>query len=607
MGTKSRVHLHRKVLHLGLVSATAVLLSACSSDADRLSFFGVDQAPAPYAQPQAAVAVQSQPLIQPAPYTTPTYGAVGYGNPAFPQTTASIGQPMVQSQPTFQAMPQPVFQSSPAPVMPRTPMNAPNMQLATLPDGMVGAQMPRSSQIQPTFQQPVYQQPTFQQPVYQQPTFQQGPQPLTTASIGGPRSVMADPVTTASIAPLGAPQQLPQPMTLPQANPQALPPSLAPQTTAQLPSQVNRAAGWSAIGGTRVRVQPGETLFSMSRRYGIPVAVLQTTNNLPESATLREGQEVIIPVFSAAGSSVAAAPAAPQTLGVDSTLTGSVPTQRPAMLRVPAPTPRPASIASMSPQLPLPSVAPQLAAVPAAGTHVVAQGETLYGIARRYQMPVGQLMSANNIADANSIRIGQRLVVGAGSGQALPPVASLSAIPQTGGQTSGQTPAQIVAARTYTPPQQATQVAAVEQTAAIREAAARNDAIAEQTPLQFRWPIRGRVLSTFGTSASGVRNDGVNIAVPEGASIRAAEDGEVVYAGNELRGFGNLVLIQHRGGYVTAYAHNSQITVRRGDRVSRGEIIARAGSTGDVDTPQLHFEIRRGTTPVDPGPYLPAS
>ena len=122
----------------------------------------------------------------------------------------------------------------------------------------------------------------------------------------------------------------------------------------------------------------------------------------------------------------------------------------------------------------------------------------------------------------------------------------------------------------------------------------------------FRWPARGRILSSFGEKSNGQVNDGINIAVPEGTSIRASENGTVIYAGNELQGFGNLVLVRHEGDWVTAYAHNSELMVRRGDTVQRGQIIARAGSTGNVTTPQLHFEIRQGSKPVDPLKHLSA-
>ncbi len=121
----------------------------------------------------------------------------------------------------------------------------------------------------------------------------------------------------------------------------------------------------------------------------------------------------------------------------------------------------------------------------------------------------------------------------------------------------------------------------------------------------FRWPARGRVISEFGTKPGGARNDGINIAVPEGAEVKASKDGTVIYAGNELKGYGNLVLVRHDGGWVTAYAHNSQLRVKRGDAVKRGDTIALAGATGSVSQPQLHFEIRQGNRPVDPRAHLP--
>jgi murein DD-endopeptidase MepM/ murein hydrolase activator NlpD len=120
----------------------------------------------------------------------------------------------------------------------------------------------------------------------------------------------------------------------------------------------------------------------------------------------------------------------------------------------------------------------------------------------------------------------------------------------------------------------------------------------------FRWPVRGRVISGFGPKTSGQQNDGINIAVPEGTEIKAAEDGVVAYAGNELKGYGNLVLIRHANGYVSAYAHASELLVKRGDSIKRGQAIARAGQTGNVTSPQLHFEIRKGSTPVDPTRFL---
>lgn len=124
---------------------------------------------------------------------------------------------------------------------------------------------------------------------------------------------------------------------------------------------------------------------------------------------------------------------------------------------------------------------------------------------------------------------------------------------------------------------------------------------------EFHWPVTGRILSAFGGVSGGERNDGINIAAAQGEPVHASADGTVTYCGNELKGYGNLVLIRHDGGYVTAYAHTDSILVGRGDRVAAGQVIATAGSTGDVAVPQLHFEIRRGVRPLDPRSLLPRS
>jgi murein DD-endopeptidase MepM/ murein hydrolase activator NlpD len=125
--------------------------------------------------------------------------------------------------------------------------------------------------------------------------------------------------------------------------------------------------------------------------------------------------------------------------------------------------------------------------------------------------------------------------------------------------------------------------------------------------VSFAWPVQGRVISDFGSTTSGQRNDGINIATALGTPIHAAASGVVSYAGNELKGYGNLVLIRHDGGYVTAYAHADSLLVSRGDAVMRGQVIGYAGATGDVTQPQVHFEIRRDTAPVNPRPLLIAS
>jgi murein DD-endopeptidase MepM/ murein hydrolase activator NlpD len=119
------------------------------------------------------------------------------------------------------------------------------------------------------------------------------------------------------------------------------------------------------------------------------------------------------------------------------------------------------------------------------------------------------------------------------------------------------------------------------------------------------WPVDGEVIAGFGDVADGRPNDGVNIAAPLGAPVRAAENGVVVYADDELPGYGNLVLIRHADGFITAYAHNASLLVALGDPVERGQVIARVGQSGAVSRPQVHFRLRRGEERLDPAAWLP--
>jgi murein DD-endopeptidase MepM/ murein hydrolase activator NlpD len=238
-----------------------------------------------------------------------------------------------------------------------------------------------------------------------------------------------------------------------------------------------------------------------------------------------------------------------------------------------------------------------------AGVHVVAPGETINSLSRLYGKPVSAIARANGLATDTRLRIGQRVTI-PGVTQA-----------QINSNAKARQPATAVASATpagATPPakpESASQKVASAQPAATASLAApaadpTNESDASSGAPSFRWPVRGRVVSGFGTKIGGQQNDGINLSVPEGTSIKAAEDGVVAYAGNELKGYGNLVLVRHSGGFVTAYAHASEVLVKRGDRIKRGQIIARAGQTGNVTAPQLHFEIRKGSTPVDPMQFL---
>lgn len=262
----------------------------------------------------------------------------------------------------------------------------------------------------------------------------------------------------------------------------------------------------------------------------------------------------------------------------------------------------------------------------AAASIVVQPGDTVLGIARHYGVPSRSIIEANRLVPPYRLLVGQALLLPGGNttGSSATTAMPRSAPPGVGQQQSPQPPAiagaagsladaQRVASPEVPPPEHPMTrfgAAAGNPPPAVHTTAAAIVPPREVPPATpaaargFIWPVRGRLIETFGSGSNGTQNDGINIAAREGAPVYAAAGGEVVYVGNELRGYGNLVLIKHEGGYLTAYAHNSTLLVRKGDHVARGQTIALVGATGQVKEPQLHFEIRYGRDPVDPMQYL---
>ncbi|MDF1720774.1 MAG: peptidoglycan DD-metalloendopeptidase family protein [Minwuia sp.] len=287
----------------------------------------------------------------------------------------------------------------------------------------------------------------------------------------------------------------------------------------------------------------------------------------------------------------------------------------------------------------------------------VRSGDTAYAIARRTGVPVGDLIRVNGLRAPYTLAIGQRLRVPdlrlhrVQRGESLTSVSELYGvgrfdvarlndlaepyrlfpdqilkIPGSGNRRSA--PTQV--ARTgggqevmpLPPPRPADRVARADTTSqpatrpSTRPATQTRPTAGpkpENRPITARpssppavgaggkvWPVAGRVVSRFGVKQGGLHNDGINIAAARGTPVRSMDGGTVVYAGNELKGFGNLILIRHAGGLTTAYAHLDRIGVDRGDKVSRGQVIATVGTTGGVDPAQLHFEIRKGRRAIDP-------
>ncbi len=301
---------------------------------------------------------------------------------------------------------------------------------------------------------------------------------------------------------------------------------------------------------------------------------------------------------------------------------------------------QPQTISAPSSQ-PAPSGNRQIATGPAGWTAlggtpiVVREGQSLESLANRYNVPASAILSANNLQGAADVRAGSTIVIpvynavgGVQTASAQPAATRSDASPANAQSQPSQAsasppssappprPQQVASAARPTQqapsqPQQQQQASqpssntsapapSVQQTSAPQPEPEASQPSATASGLDFRWPARGRVIAGFGTGG----NEGINIALPEGTPVRAAEGGTVAYAGSELKGYGNLILIRHDDGYVSAYAHNRDLLVKRGDTVRRGQVIANSGRTGNVNAPQLHFEIRRGSDPVDPMPYL---
>ncbi len=357
--------------------------------------------------------------------------------------------------------------------------------------------------------------------------------------------------------------------------------SVAPRPAAQ-PQPGNR---WDWNGGTPITVGQGDTLQTISRRYGVPPIAIAEANGMTTGTPIYPGQRLVIPKYSYSGAQPAsvqqasAQPAPRQPQAAAPVTTGSV------------------------------RQAPPARALAAQGhVHTVAPGETMYSIGRRYNVSPVAIAQANRLPPHHKLRMGEQITIPgtsrAAQAQAPRPAQAPAPAPVAQRETPAMPPVQRVAEAHAQPMASARAIAPVKETPVEQAKADSDDQAAAGSSPGFRWPVRGRVIAGFGPKPTGQQNDGINIAVPEGTPVKASEDGVVAYSGNELKGYGNLVLVRHANGHVTAYAHASELLVKRGDTVKRGQTIAKSGQTGNVSSPQLHFEIRKGATPVDPMQFL---
>ncbi len=238
--------------------------------------------------------------------------------------------------------------------------------------------------------------------------------------------------------------------------------------------------------------------------------------------------------------------------------------------------------------------------VPCGNSTTVSPGDSVYGIARRCGVPPRELIEVNRLQPPYTLHIGT--VLNLPNRQAPRVVAQKR---ETKGEVVAA-PRETVQVSTLSPPAPPAPPPA----SSSSSTADRLASLETLPPLAgkgFLWPVRGKVITEYGRIAKGQANDGINIAAPVGTPVKASENGVVAYVGNELKGFGNLVLVKHAEGWVTAYAHADKVTVRTGDHVQKGQTIATVGKTGLVSSSQLHFEIRKGTQAVNPHDYLRGS
>jgi murein DD-endopeptidase MepM/ murein hydrolase activator NlpD len=299
-----------------------------------------------------------------------------------------------------------------------------------------------------------------------------------------------------------------------------------------------------------------------------------------------------------------------QTTAAPPPVAAEQPAPEPTVQPTKPPPPRPAAAA--------PAPAPTAPTAPPAttsnfdGRHVVTRGETLFSIARLYDVDTFTLASLNGLRPPYGIEVGQVLKV---PGAAAPPPAASTAPRTVDEQPLAPPTVSTSGATTVTPPTGPAEPPPPKPvTEAEADHGAGTPAVAEPVPEPrtaaldnsvFTWPVRGEIVSRFGARADGSRNDGIDIAAKQGAPVRAARSGRVHYAGNQLKSYGNMVLIKHDDGWWTLYAHTDQILVREGEAVKKGDVIARVGASGDVAKPLLHFEMRQGKKAVDPLRYLP--
>ena len=295
---------------------------------------------------------------------------------------------------------------------------------------------------------------------------------------------------------------------------------------------------------SEIIVARGDTLYLLARKHGTTVDELAAVNRLSAPYALSVGQRLNLPTAKQQVADVIAVP--------EKKATGVQTTTRVALSDV-----------------------------------TVGAGDTLYSISRKYSVPVNDLAVMNKLSAPFTLSVGQKLKVPNLDSANVKTVKNTASLKTTSkDKVANVTPEKTETKKISSDPSK------------------KLPTISARSSSKFSWPVRGKILSKYGAKTSGLFNDGINIGAARGSVVKAAENGVVAYAGNEVKGMGNLVIVQHASGWMTVYAHMDSLTVRRGTRVNVGQQIGTVGASGKVDEPQLHFEIRKGTKAYNPSDYL---
>ena len=375
-------------------------------------------------------------------------------------------------------------------------------------------------------------------------------------------------------------------------------------------------------------IAKGDTLYSIAKKYDTSVDELAKINSLKSPYTLSIGQKLRV----RAGAVVQPKIAQPK---IENVISEERVAQIKAQTATPEKSPDTTNVSEIKPNTVKRVDLQEI---------VVNRGDTLYSISRQYQIPVNDLAVMNKLSSPFTLSVGQKLKVPkldnveVRSANEIKKIKSDVAVKETKTTKVAKTdkkitPAKPVADKKAEVKKDTAKKAQTKPEKNAKKASNTNKTaapvVAEKTPnktvqktkissnpkqqlpkiaarssSKFSWPIRGKILSQYGSKSKGLFNDGINIAASQGAAVKAAENGVVAYAGNEVKGMGNLIIIQHSDGWMTVYAHLDSMSVRRGSKVSVGGVIGKIGKTGKVDKPQLHFEIRKGTKAYNPMSYL---